>query len=133
MGRWKFSCEARDPKQPTTSTWEVGILERKYLLIRDKGHEVRLARMLLAAEVVQDPISIYAGWSRPGRESCIVYVGKPTRDYQSITIQRPAPPGMLFLVFVMEDGSIDDWTWREATAGDPDVPNGVAGTLIWPL
>jgi hypothetical protein len=39
---------------------------------------------------------------------------------------------MLFLVFVLPDGTIDHWTWREQSKEDPGLPEGFAeGTVSW--
>jgi len=38
---------------------------------------------------------------------------------------------MIFLVFVLPDGTIDDWNWRKVDANHPDLPEGVNGRLVW--
>jgi hypothetical protein len=131
MGRWFISFLTRNPDD-LDGQWEVGIDERLYKLYQNQGREVNLARIVLVDEVLSDPIALIQGWSRPDKEDCFVYVGRPREDYRSFTIQTAAPPGKLFLVFILPSGSIDLWTWRNSSADDPDMPEDVKGTLIWP-
>jgi hypothetical protein len=101
-------------------------------LLQEKGHIVKQARILLIDEVLRETWAIFQGWSRPGTDDCLVYVGNPGQDYRGPRIETPSPPGMVFLVFVLPDGTIDDWNWRKVTASDPDMPEGVIGRKIWP-
>jgi hypothetical protein len=91
-----------------------------------------MARLLLVAEVLLTPDAIVSGWGRPDRDDCFVYVGRPSRDYRRISIETTPPPNQLFLVFVLPDGTIDDWNWRIADAADPSKPEGMKGHVIWP-
>jgi hypothetical protein len=131
MARWLITFEAIDPVHPD-KRWKTGIFQAHYSHLQRYGHEKQLARIMLVHHVM-DPDStlrIYQGWSRPGKDDCYVYAGKPEREFKSLTIETPPPPGIVFLVFVLPDGTIDDWTWRPSTAGD-GRPDGVMGELIW--
>lgn len=133
MSRWFVSFSARSPQSPDDETWEIGISERKFRMLREKGHDVRLSRIILIEDTLNDTSIVYEGWSRPGKEDCYVYVGTPERDFRGPQIQVPAPPDMLFLVFVMASGEIDYWNWRRKSEDDPSQPEGVeGGTIIWP-
>lgn len=130
MARWLISFEAIDPND-LHGRWKVGISEKHYTKLRHSGHEKALARTLLVGEVLSEGTKrIYRGWSRPDKEDSYVYVGAPKRDRKSLSIETPAPPGMVFLVFVLPDGTVDEWTWRRIAAGDYE-PEGVSGELIW--
>jgi hypothetical protein len=125
--------DAIDPKNPPDKRWKVGLPEWLIHQQQIHGHEKAMARLRLVLEVLQEGTTrLYEGWSRPGKEDkCFVYVGRPDRDYKSHRIETPPPPGMVFLIFVLEDGTIDDWTWRKTSAKDADSPEGVSGRLIW--
>lgn len=131
--RWLFTFEAIDPKNPL-KTWKVGVHERKFKIAQRSGHPKVNARLVLVAEVLQGGTErIYEGWCRPGKdEDCYVYVGRPTKDLKSATITTPPPAGMVFLVFVLADGSIDEWMWRPCSdENGGNTPDGVTGVLIW--
>ena len=130
-GQWKVAWAARNPNAPPP-TWKVGIKESKLSLYREKGHETKLARVLLIPEAVANPAKIIKGWDRPDRDGCYVYVAKPTKNYQSQTIEIPPFPGQFFLVFVLPDGTIDDWTWRPENPSDPSMPDEIKGEVLWP-
>ncbi len=130
MKRWKFVIEAQSPDDPH-ATWRTGFTVRTIELLISKGHTEKLARARLAEEVLQSPDSIIKGWGRD-RDDCLIYVGAPLQDYRSSSVETPPPKGMLFLVFVLSDGTIDDWSWRPAEAGEPGMPEGMKGTVLWP-
>ena len=131
--RWLLSFHAIDPTNFSAS-WEVGIPNKLYRLLQNKGHDKAIGRLHVIGDVLQGgTLQIHEGWSRPDREDCYVYLGRPDRDFKSLTIETPAPKGMAFLVFVMEDGTIDEWTWRRI-AEERDgliIPDGVKGEVIW--
>ena len=130
MTRWYFTLEAMDPND-TSRQWEVGIHRKLYESRQMHGHERSLARIILVHEVLSGNVTyIYSGWSRPDKDDCHVYVGFPDRDHKSSTIDTPAPKGMAFLVFVLPDGTIDEWTWRPIDE-QSGKPQGVKGELIW--
>lgn len=131
MKPWQVTFAAQDPVDPLAQ-WKVGVTKSKFRLIHDSGDEKKLARLLLVEQVVRAPNLIIRGWDRPAKNHCLVYVGRPKSDYPRIKIETPAPPGMLFLVFVMSDGMIDDWNWRRAKHDNPDLPEGLGEELIWP-
>jgi hypothetical protein len=134
--RWIVSFQAVDPNNPD-GFWEVGVPPWLYKVHQNKGKESALSRLLLVGEVLQGgTIQLRRGWSRPGKdEDCYAYIGKPKRDYPSAQIDLPAPPGKVFVVFVLKDGAIDEWTWRNEVEdkGEFVNPDGVKGELIWPL
>ena len=135
--RWFFSLEAVDPRNPADSRWTVGVPEWLYRVKQRKGDERAIARLRLVREVLQGgTVSLYEGWSRPGKDDCCyVYVGKPDRDLKSPSIVTPPPKGMLFLVFILPDGTVDEWIWRHHSEqeGEEDIPMGVNGRLLWSL
>jgi len=140
--RWKYKLHARNPRDLNGAKWTVGIDEGKITLLARKGHEAKLARIALVKDVLDDPDGIIGGWSRPDRGDCYVYFGTPNRDFRSTTIETPAPPEKMFLVFVLSDGTIDDWNWRLVDSNNPNLPEGLVrgegedgldqrGELIW--
>lgn len=130
--RWIIDFDARLPSNADGDTWKVGISQAKFVNLQKYGHEARFVRLRLVEEVFNDTYAIFEGWSRPDTDGCFVYAGKPGRDYQRKGIQTPAPPGMIFLVFVLSDGTIDDWNWRPINSQDPTIPDGIKGRKIWP-
>ncbi len=112
MARWLLTFRAIDPNNPT-GRWNVGIPKRLYEYQQNHGHEKAIARIVLVDEVLKEgTVRVYRGWARLGKEDCYVYEGYPGVDYKSMSITTPAPKDMAFLVFVLPDGTIDDWTWR---------------------
>ena len=130
MGRWFYSSMARKPNNPD-ERWEVGVLEEKFRFLQRRGHQVKLCRLEMVKAVLDDTLAIIEGWSRPDSDDCFVYVGKPEFDRREIDIEVPPPPGMLFLVFVLAGGTIDEWGWRQQSESDPNIPDGVEGRVIW--
>lgn len=131
MARWALSFAARNPTD-LDGEWQIGVHGDKIQILRNRGHEQVLARYLLVEPVAQDPTMIIRGWHRQDtNDSCFVYVGRPSRDYRGRNIEVPAPKGMLFLVFVLPDGTIDLWGWRPVDGNDPDMPSGMTGDVIW--
>ena len=131
MARWLLAFRAIDPKK-LDGHWEVGVSERHYRYLQNHGHEKQIARLVLVHEVLEGgTINLYKGWSRPEKEECFVYEGRPTRDFKSLTIETPAKGGMAFVVFVLPDGEIDEWTWRLLTEDGGNRPDGITGELIW--
>jgi len=130
MARWFVSFQAINPKDLATC-WEVGVSERHYRSLQNHGHEKAIARLMLVKEVLKGgTIEIYSGWSRPDKQDCFVYTGRPRRDFRSLRIETPPDKRLIFLVFVLPDGEIDEWTWR-CLAEDGKRPEGVSGDLIW--
>lgn len=78
-----------------------------------------------------DLVAIVRGWARPQTDRHYVYIGTPKYDRQSATIEKPAPPDCYFLVFVQDDGTVSDWTWRKKDTEDPLMPEGVSGEMLW--
>ena len=133
MARWLLTFHAIDPAA-LDKRWKTGVPERLYRHIQNHGHEKAIARLRLVQEVLEGgTLSLFRGWSRPEKEDCFVYVGLPSRDFKSLTIDTPAPKQMGFLVFVLPDGTIDEWTWRPLDEEGGNQPIGVTGELIWSL
>jgi hypothetical protein len=131
MARWLLTFRAMDPTN-VDNQWEVGVSEGLYRYLQNNGHEKAIARLLLVRDVLEGgTTSIYRGWSWPDKDECFVYEGRPSRDYKSLTIDTPAPKRMVFLVFVLPDGAIDDWTWRPVAEEGENRPDGIAGELVW--
>ncbi len=131
--RWKIEFEARLPSNPDQETWKVGIAPSLVETLQKQGHAVKQARILLVRDVLGDTRGIFQGWSRPDTDDCFVYAGNPEHDYRSLSIEVPPQPNMIFLVFVLRDGTIDDWNWRRRDPEDPTIPTGITGRRIWPL
>ena len=130
--RWKNEFDARLPSNPDQETWKVGIAPSLLETLQKKGHAVKQARILLVRDVLDDTRAVFEGWSRPGTDDCFIYAGNPGHDFHGPTIELPQPPNMIFLVFVLRDGTIDDWNWRPLKADDLSMPDGVEGRRIWP-
>ena len=141
MNRWQFQFTARLPNNPETQTWEIGISPKKIETLVSNGDTVIVARIEQVGEVLEDPLAIFKGWARPDCEDCTVYVGRPSSDRFSAisdkkgSIETSAPTGMVFLVFVLPDGTIDFWGWRKERKADSGPPLGLdgerLGTIIW--
>ncbi len=131
--RWRIEFDARLPSNPDQQIWKVGIAPRLLETLQKQGHAVKQARILLVRDVLGDTREIFQGWSRPDTDDCFVYAGNPVHDYYKPNIEVPPPPNMIFLVFVLRDGTIDDWNWRPIDPEDPTIPKGITGRKIWPL
>jgi hypothetical protein len=131
MTRWIWTLQARHPGNPDGAHWQVGLDQAHIEHLRSKGHKTLLARLILVEETLKDTTVIIRGWSRPGKEDCYVYVGKPKHDRRSAVIETPAPPNKVFLVFVLPNGTIDHWTWRDENPEEPGLPQGVTGETLW--
>lgn len=130
MARWFFTFETLNPND-FDGMWETGIQEKHFRTLQHHGHSKSLARIVLVGNVLQGETKyLYRGWSRPDKEDCYVYAGYPDMDYKSHDITTPAPKNMAFLVFVLPDGTIDEWTWRPCRE-DSDQPEEIHGELIW--
>ena len=131
MARWLLEFDAINPTN-VDRKWKTGVQEQHYNQLRHYGHEKAVARLLLVKEVLSGGTThIYKGWSRQGTDEHFIYAGRPAHDYKSLSIETPAPPNMVFLVFVLDDGTIDDWNWRPLAEDEEDRPQGVTGELIW--
>jgi hypothetical protein len=131
--RWRIEFDARSPRNPDGETWKVGIAPGKVENLLKSGDQRKLFRLQLIETVLADSCALFEGWSRPDMDGCYVYAGRPGRDYPRQGIDNPAPVGMVFLVFVLPDGTIDDWSWRPIDPEDPTIPKGITGKKIWPL
>jgi hypothetical protein len=130
MARWKLTFPAQLPTDPAAQ-WGCGIHGQKLDILIKASDTVWLARIALIPPVLAEPRRIIRGWGRD-KTDCWVYVGFPDCDYRSASIQTPPPTGMLFLVFVLNDGTIDHWTWRPICNDDPEMPEGMEGETVWP-
>ena len=130
MSRWLVTFETLDPRNPGADAWQVGIHESHLRRLRNSNHEAPLARIVLVEQVVSNPDMIISGWDRPDRGNCFVYVGRPKDDYRKLRIAVTAPPDMVFLVFVLPDGTIDYWAWRPSQPNS-SKPEGLTGEIAW--
>lgn len=131
MAKWMVDISAIDPNDTDGERWKIGIHEKFIMTLAKNGHEQKLARLNCVKQVLEDTRLIVQGWSRPDKDECFVYCGLPDKDFKSRTIEVPPPPGMLFLVFVLPDGTIDDWVWRKADSMDITKPEDINGEIIW--
>jgi hypothetical protein len=131
MAKWKFTIEAQSPTGQF-GTWQTGFAARTLEFLISKGHKEKLARARLVEEVLTTPEAIIQGWGRD-KDDCWIYVGSPPHDFRSDSVETPSLRGMLLLVFVLPDGTIDDWGWREARSDEPGLPEGMKGKVVWPV
>ncbi len=130
MSRWRYSFQAINPRDQSEQ-WEVGVPEWLFRKLQQSGDGKNIMRLALVHDVLSGgTIRIHKGWSRPGKDDCFVYEGRPERDYKNAAIETPPPPNMVFLVFVLPCGSIDEWTWRPLTEDDDQLPEGMSGTIL---
>jgi hypothetical protein len=130
MGRWLLSFVGIDPRNPQNEQREMGVKEEHYRYLQHHGDEKAIARLWLVGQVLQGGTAcIYKGWGR-GKDDCHIYVGYPGEDRKSLTITTPPPPNMAFLVFVLPDGTIENWTWRPLISGGI-TPEGMEGEIVW--
>lgn len=127
--KWMFELTAF---HPDNEGWKVGIQPWLVKKLQRRGPKAKFFRMLLVKEVCETPLCIHKGWDRDGYEEATVYIGKPSKDLHSDTIELPAPPNMLFFVFVLPDGTIDDWQWRICNEGESCGDGIAVGKRIWP-
>lgn len=136
MARLFFTLTSVDPfSESELKTREVGLEKRQIDVLTKNGDKLRLARLKLMEEVLSNPIAIFQDWKRPEHEDGLCYVGRPEIDYRAIDITVPAPPGMVFMIFVKESGKITDWRWEPADSENPDLPEKWQerfGKQIWP-
>ncbi len=131
MPRWTVALTTRSPHNPFGDSWSVGIDQGLLAMIVKNGHEQKLARLKCLQEVLSRPDAIFRGWDRPDRASCFVYAGHPAHDYKTTSIELPPIPKMIFLVFILPDGTIDDWGWRPLDPERAGLPEGITGEIVW--
>jgi len=129
MAKFRYEFSTQDPTGGVGDTWKVGIPEWLFCEVRKYEHQAKFGRIRCILEMIESPSAIYKGWCRQGTEECWVYEGDVSTDYRSLQIETPQPPGTRFVVFILPDGSIDDWTWREQD--DHGKPLDV-GQRVWP-
>ena len=129
MTKWQIAIEAQSVDG--TGFRRVGIPESKLAGLFRFGDVKKLARLRLVADVLKSPYAIVQGWDRPERDGCSAYVGSPLSDFHSERVEVPSPRGMVFVVFLLADGTIDDWNWRKAHDEDPCLAEGLKGEILW--
>ncbi len=85
-----------------------------------------------AVMVIENPLMIFKGLERDGKEDALCFVGKPDRFGDGW--KAPASPGWIFLVFVTGDGVIFEWRWEKSVSesdSNPSDCNARFGELIW--
>jgi len=99
------------------------------------GLKSRFYRLLLVREVLTNPRVVFQGWEREGFEQALCYVGSPSKDLRSESIETPPPPGMVFLVFVTPQGTLSDWRWEKSAEDNPEFPENYRvrfRRIVWP-
>lgn len=132
--------DALDPSDPTgRKTRKVGLEQGQLDQLQHRDGSTRdgarFKRLLLAKEVLQKPTAIFKDLCRPDQDDGVCYVGRPNRDYPAFDIEVPAPPGMVFCVFVAKSGKITAWRWEPADGARSDFPERYEerfGNQIWP-
>jgi len=93
--------------------------------------------MMLIPEVVKQPTIVLKGWNREGFEDALIYVGRPTKDFRSPSIETPPPKNQVFLVFVTPDNHVvSDWRWEMSDENDPNLPQDMQNRcekVLWPI
>lgn len=140
MARLVHTFSALDPSDPTgVQTRDIGLEQTQVdVLLHEEGtvnDKVRLARLLLAKEVAQAPEVIFEDLKRPNHEDGLCYCGRPSHDFRGPRIETPAPPNMVFCVFVVSSGKISAWRWEPCDELEPDYPEDWKnrfGRIVWP-
>lgn len=136
MARLKYTFDALDPFGGDDQTLRtIGVEEEQLNHLLHNEHRVKFSRLLIAKEVVGDPVIVFEDWMRPEREEGLCYCGHPDHDFRGPQIETPPPPGMVFCVFVLPSGKITDWRWELAEPEEPDYPENWKerfGRIIWP-
>ena len=127
MARLIRKMTALDPfGESQVSTRIVGLEQSQIdVLVREDGttrDKVRLGRLVLAKEVVQDPIVVFVGLERPNTDDGLCYCGRPKRDFRGPSIETPAPPSMVFCVFTQSSGKMIGWRWEPCDRYELDYP-----------
>jgi len=130
----KWTMEALNP-YGSNDPLEVWLPQAHVDGLTRKGLETRFARLLLVPEVLKNPEVVFQGLEREGQEEGLCYVGRPSRDFHSTTIEVPAPPGKVFLVFVERGGKVFEWRWEPSEDDEPAYPENYRerfGRVLWP-
>ncbi len=117
--RGYFSLEAIDGtgKSKTTYFVPAKLIED---IQNNAGRKAQYYALLSAAQVLLKPTHIYQGLNRRHYENALCYIGCPERHGENWS--GPAPPGMIFLVCVTENGVVFEWGWEKADESDNELP-----------
>ena len=136
MAHLVYSFDALDPYDSVGTKRKIIGLEQAQVDAMLHSHDaVRLKRLELAKEVCESPLVVFEDWKRPDNEDGLCYCGRPSRDFQGPSIQRPPPPGMVFCVFVKPSGKITAWRWEPCDKFEIDFPEDWKnrfGRILWP-
>jgi hypothetical protein len=93
---------------------------------------VRHGLLHCATKTVLAPTVVFEGLNRgegsPERlRNGSTFCGKPRWTYDSVGQRHPAPAGMVYLVYVDQEGFVFDWDWVKENPGEPGYP------IDWPL
>ena len=131
-----WTIEALDPDDPTGCGTIILRLSYSHTHHSATGMDARFARIMLIPEVVRHPIMVLKGWKREGYEDAVIYVGRPSKDYRSTTIETSPPKDKVFMVFATpRSHSISDWRWEFSDENDPNAPEGMLSRcerVLWP-
>jgi hypothetical protein len=132
----QWTLSALDPRGIRKGdVWDVWLEQAHIDGLTRYGVSVRYYRLLLVEEVLSDPSVVFEGWEREGQDEGLCYVARPKRDFRSDCIEVPAPPGMVFLVFVTSGGKISEWRWEKSDVDNPEFPEGYKTRfrrIVWP-
>ena len=136
MDDWAITFETCSPYGPERGTLKVGIPRALFRAALGSDDWVMLGKWEMARQVLEGRVAaIYEGWNRPGQELSYVYSGIPAqeiirpRNKNNGEIARSFPDEMTLLIFVLEDGSIDEVAIRRMNGKQPD---GIQGRQLWP-
>ncbi len=103
------------------------IVSQKYLEHLYKyGPQWKFYNLHILTEILRDPVVIFEGLKRDDFEGGYCYSGLVSKRMQSPSIELPAPPGMVAVVFVhpTHAGNIVlDWDWRPEHPDRPGWPD----------
>jgi hypothetical protein len=132
-----WTIDALDPSDPSG----CGVITLKLSYghtdgLRSKRLDARYSRIMLIPEVVRHPTMVLRGWKREGYEDALIFVGRPTKDFRSSSIETPPPKNMVFMVFATPATHvISDWRWEHADESNPDAPENLLDRcerVLWP-
>ena len=122
----RLIIQAVDPERGTqTAGIQISYSRIKALGRRSKGQIKECA--YIVPRILQRPTAIFEGLRSDNDKDrrgfgwrC--YVGLPSCCYRRDGEQTEPPKGMVFMVFVNDDGITYNWRWEPANDADPKLP-----------